>query len=41
MVQMLTEWKPRRTVVSVDGVGAFDLVSTLFRGMPCCRGLET
>ena len=27
MVQMLTQLNPRQTVVSVDGVGAFDLVS--------------
>ena len=27
MVQMLTELNPRQTMVSVDGVGAFDLVS--------------
>ena len=27
MVQMLTELNPRQTVVSVDGVGAFDLVT--------------
>ena len=27
MVQMLTDMNPRQTVVSVDGIGAFDLVS--------------
>ena len=27
MVQMLTQLNPQQTVVSVDGVGAFDLVS--------------
>ena len=28
MVQMLTDMNPRQTVVSVDGIGAFDLVSS-------------
>ena len=27
MVQMLTDMNPRQTVLSVDGIGAFDLVS--------------
>ena len=46
MVQMLTDINPRQTVVSVDGIGAFDLVSRnamlqgLFYSAPSTHGWE-